>query len=375
MARKCFSCEKNAVIAAKINDGNEVIKAFLCESCMHAAAKLAQVEVVASIHPSYPKGYIEGAIPNHDALDDFVFDNTTNESENEFRPVQRNEQEESITASNKKTSNVENDKEDPLNNEKTKASPFVLIALILLLVVAFICLLVLPKLLQNDTSYDADTHTHVLQAIPDIPATCENNGYKGGTKCSICGEIIEPQTQTKPLGHTLSYGECSRCGKFIVNGKAILETGDWSIGNYVDSFGDPTGVQYVAANYSGSFSNSATNDSDLTVSISADGEKICIFLYEYNNHQVKQSSTNYYNIKIKCSDDTLAIDRAPMYSDRIVIKNDYYSTTNYYSLIIRLLYNESDIKFYIEDADRPITNYSFTANGSNFRYMYSKISN
>lgn len=74
MPRRCFSCEKNAVVAAKINDGTEVINAFLCESCLHAAAKLAQITVVASVHPSYPVGYTEGRIPAKDALDNYEFE-------------------------------------------------------------------------------------------------------------------------------------------------------------------------------------------------------------------------------------------------------------------------------------------------------------
>lgn len=59
----CSICKKPAVVEVKVNDGEEVLSGWLCESCIHAAAKLAKVTVTASIHPLYPVGYTIGEIP------------------------------------------------------------------------------------------------------------------------------------------------------------------------------------------------------------------------------------------------------------------------------------------------------------------------
>jgi len=59
----CSICKKPAVVEVKVNDGEEVLSGWLCESCIHAAAKLAKVTVTASIHPLYPVGYTVGEIP------------------------------------------------------------------------------------------------------------------------------------------------------------------------------------------------------------------------------------------------------------------------------------------------------------------------
>ncbi len=45
-------------------------------------------------------------------------------------------------------------------------------------------------------------HTPVADA--DVPATCTTAGHTGGSHCSVCGVVTQPQTPVDPLGHAYS---------------------------------------------------------------------------------------------------------------------------------------------------------------------------
>lgn len=63
---------------------------------------------------------------------------------------------------------------------------------------------------------------------------------------------------------------------------------NWEIGNYVDSFDEPTGEKYVRGVFHGRFSNSATTDSPLTVEVYVDADStVTLKLWEYDTHLVK----------------------------------------------------------------------------------------
>lgn len=61
-----------------------------------------------------------------------------------------------------------------------------------------------------------------------------------------------------------------------------LNYDEWETNFYVDDFGDPTEESYSRVFCQGTFSNSATSNSELTVKVLDDGEYITISLYEYN---------------------------------------------------------------------------------------------
>lgn len=78
----------------------------------------------------------------------------------------------------------------------------------------------------------------------------------------------------------------------------------WTIRTYVDEFGEPTKSRYIcnASHIFGTFSNSATTDSDLRVDILINGKAdIQFMLYEYaSNHPVKSyGSATIYHISVK----------------------------------------------------------------------------
>lgn len=78
---------------------------------------------------------------------------------------------------------------------------------------------------------------HQVVEVPAVNATCTNNGLTKGTKCSICGAILEKQTVIPATGHTpvickavkattkrtgLTEGKkCKICGKILVAQKEI----------------------------------------------------------------------------------------------------------------------------------------------------------
>lgn len=77
------------------------------------------------------------------------------------------------------------------------------------------------------------------------------------------------------------------------------ETGAWQLGTYVDEFGEDTSEKYLLLEGEGTFSNSATTDSELTALLFADKEGFSFRLIEYGSHVVK--SGDHYTFRIKCA--------------------------------------------------------------------------
>lgn len=72
--RVCSVCGKKPIVAAKVADGSGEMNAFLCESCLRSAAKIAHLRIVGSIDERYPAGMeIGSALSAEPSLDDFCF--------------------------------------------------------------------------------------------------------------------------------------------------------------------------------------------------------------------------------------------------------------------------------------------------------------
>ena len=63
--------------------------------------------------------------------------------------------------------------------------------------------------IEKQTNVGALGHTE--ETIPGKAATCTADGMTDGKKCSVCGEILEEQTVI-PAGHNFVNGVCSGCG-------------------------------------------------------------------------------------------------------------------------------------------------------------------
>ena len=150
----------------------------------------------------------------------------------------------------------------------------------------------------------------------------------------------------------------------------------WELGYYVDEFNQPTEDGYVCNStvFIGTFNNSATTNSLLYVNILVDKDDISIFLYEYGSNQVKNNSSSYndeYNIKMRTADGTDYSFTGTMYcgDDRIFIDQAHVSE------VISALSQEGNTvtSFYIEDAERPVTNYLFSVISNNFAEQYDLL--
>lgn len=101
------------------------------------------------------------------------------------------------------------------------------------------------------------------------------------------------------------------------------QNSQWIIKYYVDEFGDPTDEGYITQKSysSGTFSNSATTNSELKWYFLIDNDSASISLREYGSYVVKGDyDGDLYNIRIKTEEKTYDL-RGINYSDRIRISN------------------------------------------------------
>ncbi len=149
----------------------------------------------------------------------------------------------------------------------------------------------------------------------------------------------------------------------------LNNTGMWDIKHYVDEFGDPTGSGYITntAPITGTFSNSATTNSDLTVKFAIegldahdlkDGNFMAIMLFEYGrNHPVKKYSSivDSYSIRVKAGSGEILKLFGTNYNDRIFLEAHREEDWNTF---IDVLLNGGPISFYIARIEGRST-YSF----------------
>ena len=66
------------------------------------------------------------------------------------------------------------------------------------------------EILEAQKEIPAKGHTDVT--IPGKAATCTETGLTDGTKCSVCGEILVAQKEIPAKGHNYENGVCTVCG-------------------------------------------------------------------------------------------------------------------------------------------------------------------
>lgn len=209
----------------------------------------------------------------------------------------------------------------------------------------------------------ATGHTEVIDGA--VEPTCTTSGKTEGKHCSACGEVLVAQETIEALGHTTETGTCERCG---------LSMGKWKLDYYVDNFQQPTDEGYILNKdyIVGTFSNSATTNSNLYVVVLADAGDISFMLYEYGRSQVKNSSENYvdeYDITMRLPDGSTKDLTGTMYcgGDRVYVDDSYKES------VISALSGEGEISFLIVKSDRTTTQYLFTVPASNFGEEYSAL--
>ena len=105
---------------------------------------------------------------------------------------------------------------------------------------------------------------------------------------------------------------------FILNGQEAT----WGQHNFVDEFGDDTGVAFLTPikYIVGTFSNSATTESDLYVNVTITEESLYIRLYEYGEYPVSVYSHERLTMKVKAGEVKKEY-KADIYSEAIYIED------------------------------------------------------
>lgn len=138
----------------------------------------------------------------------------------------------------------------------------------------------------------------------------------------------------------------------------LNNTGMWTVSYYVDDFGEPTKEGYIRNTnlISGTFSNTATQNSDLNVKfLISNSSDISIMLYEYaGNNPVKAYSSESYQVLIQDKDGKRLKLRATNYSDRLSF--DKTASRQVHNILMK----GGAIKFKIYEIDKPTTEYDFT---------------
>ena len=176
--------------------------------------------------------------------------------------------------------------------------------------------------------------------------------------CSLCGII-----KGSPLGHTTSSGVCTRCNENL---------SAWSTGEFVDEFKQPTGEKYIITHSYGTFSNSATTNSNLYAAVQVTQEDIAIMLWEYNNNLVKGTyDSNEYRITV------LDSKGEKHYFNGNINKGGtrVYIRSNQFLDMINLLKTEEELSFYLEFSKYTTSSYLFKIETRGFNEMLSLISN
>lgn len=151
------------------------------------------------------------------------------------------------------------------------------------------------------------------------------------------------------------YGELK---KIDVNNK---EFGIWKTSYYIDDFGEPTKEGFVGTLCEGTFSNSATTNSDLGVKFLIDKSNIRIQLYEYNrNHPIK--GEGFLEFKAKRNDGEMFDFKTYNFEsgDNIVEKQ-------YYKKLISFLQKGGEIKFIAQTSSSySLSKYKFVLTDSSY---------
>ena len=153
-------------------------------------------------------------------------------------------------------------------------------------------------------------------------------------------------------------------------------TGIWKINYFVDDFGDPTKDGYIAHDYyiKGTFSNSATTNSDLNVFVMISGAgRIGIQLYEYaGKNAVKAYSNETYKIAVKDSNGVKHSLSGLMLEGGNRIYVDLKSGKKQ-SKMHGILSNEGDITVVITDNEYGLNNYKFKFNADGYNKAFNQL--
>lgn len=131
--------------------------------------------------------------------------------------------------------------------------------------------------------------------------------------------------------------------------------GIWELSHYVDNFGEKTKEGYIRTYCTGTFSNSATTDSELGIQFIIDESDMRIQLYEYNrNHPVK--GEGFFKFKAKRTNgETIEFSTYNTEDGSNVVEDEYFEK------LVSFLQKEGEVKFIAESSSsRTLSTYKFS---------------
>ena len=79
----------------------------------------------------------------------------------------------------------------------------------------------------------------------------------------------------------------------------LISFAQWDIGHYVDDFGDKTDQKYESFVAKGTFSNSATQNSEAQYTFVKNEKSVLINVYEYGRNLASNTDATFETVKIK----------------------------------------------------------------------------
>jgi len=144
----------------------------------------------------------------------------------------------------------------------------------------------------------------------------------------------------------------------------LNNTGIWSVGRYVDEFGNKTKKKFITNTdkIHGVFSNIATEDSKLDVDfLISSSSDIAIMLYEYaGNNPVKAISNTVYTILVDYGASSALKLYAINSSDRLCLNEE--SSVKLHKAILK----GNVLRFRVYERDTPTTHYEFDINAPEY---------
>lgn len=145
----------------------------------------------------------------------------------------------------------------------------------------------------------------------------------------------------------------------------IGDNGVWLVKNYVDEFGNPTDNKYITTSTIGTFSNSATNGSELYVEILVNKNNVEIELLEYGSYPISVIGRSaYINVKMSVNGETIDVGEATFdkYTKRLTINNALP--------VFKALTENPNVRMLITIDDYSLSKYLFDIDSAGFEYTY-----
>lgn len=207
-------------------------------------------------------------------------------------------------------------------------------------------------------------------------------GGKDAPETEVPTEIKQaPTTEaTEPSTIETEESETTAETEALTETQNVESTDYWVIDNVVDDFGDSTGERVIKGLFTGTFSNTATSNSDLAVWVfyNPDEQVFYFRLLEYTDHQATYLDSDTITFKTKTiKNSTEEVDECPLVGtapngDLILTSSNQGNSFYTSATLLSSLYYGYDVKCVIEIGS---SKYSFTIFADGFNTVFDEYKN